>query len=101
MNIHGTLKHSLTYYKNPAFDGLETSPEILAAIEALTNSDLLVEDSDARNEWESGRFKKQVLDWINREFLSSFNDGAELFWGSAGVFARMNSGKMELAQQKP
>jgi len=85
-----------------AYDGFETSIEIIRAIEALTNSSMLAENSPAYALWVDGYTEQdsadaiqfKMVEWINENYPGPEKDN-ELIWGIE-VWAKEKNGKYEL-----
>lgn len=74
---------SISKYNDSKYDGLFSSPLLLAALEELTGSDILDEDSEAFKLWKKGGRELDLIAIVdqNREFLSDY-EGEELCWGA-------------------
>ena len=65
-------------FSYPEYSGLETSPEILYAIESLFSGSVLDEDSPAYAEWRDGYNDEQVLELA---WSVADSDRDEIYWG--------------------
>ena len=76
------------------FDGLQTSEEILYAIEIVTGVELESEDdrlydNEASYLWENGGRDDEILAALPEDA----EEGKEIFWGTGGVFAEFDGEK--------
>lgn len=80
-------------FSTAEYEGFETSPAVLAAIEAVASGSVLDNESDAYRLWSDGGREDEIVAKLP---IDGCDDGDQLFWGCQGVFARFESGKWQV-----